>query len=116
VSLPELKSVAPGSWIFGNFDTWIGHWEKNRAWEELGRARVRFEALKAHLSREVREKVEELFYQAEGSDWFWWLGEDHPSLQKGIFWNHFSSLVNRIARLLREESSFEGEKTCTPKM
>ncbi|MCX7668125.1 MAG: glycoside hydrolase family 57 protein, partial [Atribacterota bacterium] len=46
--LPELKNVSPGSWIFGNFDTWIGHWEKNRAWEELGRMRMRFEALRAH--------------------------------------------------------------------
>ncbi|MEN3185423.1 MAG: glycoside hydrolase family 57 protein [Atribacterota bacterium] len=112
--LPELKRVLPGSWIFGNFDTWIGHWEKNRAWEELGRMRMRFEALKMHLPRKVREMVEELFYQAEGSDWFWWLGEDHPSPQKSIFWDHFCSLITRIGRLLRDELSFEEEKMWTP--
>ncbi|MGC8777819.1 MAG: glycoside hydrolase family 57 protein, partial [Candidatus Caldatribacteriaceae bacterium] len=115
-SLPELGSVVPGSWIFGNFDTWIGHWEKNQAWEELGKMRVRFEAVRTHLPAEVRAKVEELFYQVEGSDWFWWLGEDHPSPQKGIFWGHFSSLIAQIARLLQGKSPVEEEGPCTPKM
>lgn len=106
----ELESVLPGSWIFGNFDTWIGHWEKNRAWEELGRMRMRFEALKMHLPLEVRGRVEELFYQVEGSDWFWWLGEDHPSPQKNIFWGHFCSLIARIGKLLQNGFSFKEEK------
>ena len=29
----KLDKIAPGSWIHGNFDTWSGHSEKNRAWE-----------------------------------------------------------------------------------
>ncbi|MGQ9472891.1 MAG: glycoside hydrolase family 57 protein [Candidatus Caldatribacteriaceae bacterium] len=103
--LSGLSFVAPGSWIFGNFDTWIGHEEKNRAWEELVNIRKQFEAVRDLLPLKVREEIEELFYQAEGSDWFWWLGEDHPSPQKGIFWNQFSSFLARIKRLLEKRTS-----------
>ncbi len=111
--LQEVHHLSPGSWIFGNFSTWIGHWEKNRAWEELGKVRSKFEELKDRIPQDVRMKIEEQLYQAEGSDWFWWLGEDHPSPQKGIFWDHFSGLVRRIAQTLEEVSTSKGEGTCT---
>ncbi|HHH18903.1 MAG TPA: glycoside hydrolase, partial [Campylobacterales bacterium] len=35
----RLSRVAPGSWIHGNFDTWSGHSEKNRAWELIFQTR-----------------------------------------------------------------------------
>ncbi|MBI3996716.1 MAG: hypothetical protein HY352_03570, partial [Candidatus Omnitrophica bacterium] len=66
-SLPELFS---GSWIDGNFATWIGHPEKNVAWTYLAAAR---DAL-AHVSREDPKGA--LAWKslgiAEGSDWMWW--------------------------------------------
>ncbi len=70
-TLPRLH---PGSWIGGTFGTWIGHDEKNRAWETLARVR----ALGA--SRGGRA-----WLAAEGSDWWWWFGEDNPTLLAPLY-------------------------------
>ena len=71
IEAAELPRLHPGSWINSVFATWIGHPEKTRAWEVLKDVR---EAL-AHAGR---EQVPSLFL-AEGSDWFWWLGDDNPT-------------------------------------
>jgi len=68
----ELDRLASGSWIYGNFNTWIGDEEKNRAWEYL------FEAKRAYLSEKIKNQdIDEKFLLAECSDWFWWYGEEH---------------------------------------
>ncbi|MBI1746251.1 MAG: glycoside hydrolase [Acidobacteria bacterium] len=71
----ELGHLHPGSWIDGNFRTWIGHAEKNRAWELLCEARGFLESNK----KRANEKAWEAIFMAEGSDWFWWYGDDHAS-------------------------------------
>jgi hypothetical protein len=74
----RLGRFAPGSWIYGNFDTWAGHAEKNRAWQLLAGVRREVEDViksKGPLPDDVRE----VLLRAEGSDWFWWLGDDHPT-------------------------------------
>ncbi len=81
-SLPRLH---PGSWIGGTFATWIGHPEKSRAWEVLATVR---DALPS--SGEISTPM----LLAEGSDWFWWLGDDNPSalapLYDRIFRRHLA--------------------------
>jgi len=69
----SLSRVFPGSWIKQDFSTWIGSEEKNRAWGYL--AKVRRE-LEGRMTPEAYSEI----LAAEGSDWFWWYGEDHPSL------------------------------------
>ena len=64
-SLPKL---APGSWIYGTFDTWVGHPQKTRA--DYGRHA-------AELDEAQRAAALEHFLAAECSDWFWWYGDDH---------------------------------------
>ena len=76
-SLPELWS---GSWIDGNFATWIGHPEKNTAWEHLGRAR---EVI--GFCHPVHERAWRSLAAAEGSDWMWWFGDTHASAQAADF-------------------------------
>ncbi|MBC7217680.1 MAG: hypothetical protein H5U36_05935 [Candidatus Caldatribacterium sp.] len=98
--VPRLERLVPGSWIFGNFACWMGHPEKNWAWERLFEVRKEFEEKRERLSPEVRERVYELLLAAEGSDWFWWLGDDHPSPQKGIFVNHFLNLLEQAKHLM----------------
>ena len=85
-TLPKLEWLWPGSWINANFDTWIGHEEKNRAWEYLLTARQ--DLAKSGLKEpKPNAKVPkrntkawnafrawESLYAAEGSDWFWWYG------------------------------------------
>jgi alpha-amylase/alpha-mannosidase (GH57 family) len=80
---PALTDLHSGSWIDADFHIWIGHPEKNRAWELLARAR-RALTESGHTVESTPQAWEALF-AAEGSDWFWWLGDDHETPDKGVF-------------------------------
>lgn len=77
---PSLSRLHSGSWIDADFHVWAGHPEKNHAWDLLSRARAR---LAAHAG--APEAAWESLRRAEGSDWFWWLGEDHYTADKALF-------------------------------
>jgi hypothetical protein len=72
-----LARVVAGSWIYGNLATWIGHSEKNRAWELLASAREAIVA--ARGAPRWEDPAWRAILAAEGSDWFWWYGDDHPT-------------------------------------
>ena len=82
-----LGSLHSGSWISHNFRIWIGHPEENEAWEMLGRARDAVERAEPHAgavrgaqAREVDfNRARQSIHAAEGSDWFWWYGDDFTS-------------------------------------
>ena len=82
-SLPEVSS---GSWIGGNFATWIGHPEKNAAWVHLAAAR---DACGPPPGREDvsadRQAAWRSLGAAEGSDWMWWFGDTHFTAQADEF-------------------------------
>ena len=90
-SLPKLQWLWPGSWINADFDTWIGEDEENRAWEYLLTARNDLEqsgikapdptalAPKKGTTDWFAYKAWESMYAAEGSDWFWWYGDDQTA-------------------------------------
>ena len=78
--LPALHS---GSWIDADFHIWIGHPEKNRAWDHVSRARRAL--LEADATPELAPRAWESIHAAEGSDWFWWFGEDHVSDDRATF-------------------------------
>jgi len=73
----ELKYLAPGSWINGSFDTWVGNSEKTRAWELIFLTKRDYEHHKNSLDEKVKSKIVDNFLEAECSDWFWWYGDDH---------------------------------------
>ena len=75
----ELSTLAAGSWIHGNFNTWVGHGEKTRAWELIYLTKRDYEHHKASLDEDTKNKISEHFLTAESSDWFWWYGDDHYS-------------------------------------
>ena len=85
-TLPRLH---PGSWINAIFATWIGHPEKTAAWKLLGKVR---DAL-------PNTDLPPSMLLAEGSDWFWWLGEDNPTalapLYDRIFRTHLADACNQ---------------------
>lgn len=91
-SLParKLKKLFSGSWIFSNLNTWIGHPEKNKGWEYLVLAKEAFEKNKAAVSEEKKESARFALSAAEGSDWFWWYGDD--------FYSHFSDDFDALFR------------------
>ncbi|MBU0720460.1 glycoside hydrolase [bacterium] len=72
-----LEHIAPGSWIHGEFNTWVGHNEKTRAWELIYMSKWDYEHHKQLLDESVKAKITEHFLAAECSDWFWWYGDDH---------------------------------------
>ena len=72
-----LPRVVAGSWIYRNLATWIGHPEKNRAWELLAAARHAVAAAGREPSWD--DPAWRAIYAAEGSDWLWWFGDDHPT-------------------------------------
>lgn len=101
-SLPsrELINLAPGSWINGSFDTWVGEREKTRAWELLFLTKKDYEHHKNSLSEDINAKITDNFLVAECSDWFWWYGSDHYtnfSLEfDTIFRKHLINIYNLI--------------------
>ncbi len=80
-----LRHIEPGSWINGNFDIWIGQEEDNRAWDLLHEARKTFDKKSGKLSPKQRTQAFREITIAEGSDWCWWYGDDHKSVQAPEF-------------------------------
>jgi alpha-amylase/alpha-mannosidase (GH57 family) len=74
-----LPSIFPGSWINGDFYIWIGHRDDHRAWDQLSDARAAFDQLADEVTPAARNRALEELLIAEGSDWFWWYGDDHSS-------------------------------------
>ncbi len=98
----DLFSLEPGSWIGGNFDIWIGHPEKNRAWELLYRTRNDYEKDRARLPKQIQDAILKEFLIAESSDWFWWFGDDHHTVEKGTFDALFRKHLINIYHLMEQ--------------
>jgi alpha-amylase/alpha-mannosidase (GH57 family) len=81
----SFTGLYTGSWINHNFAVWIGHEEDRKAWEMLARTRGYLESKGGHASDLAWEEL----YIAEGSDWFWWYGEDFSSANDEDFDNLF---------------------------
>ena len=105
-TLPHLFA---GSWINHNFAIWIGHEEDNTAWDLLHKTRAYLcerrglappaEFQTAGPSPAARQAWEEL-YIAEGSDWFWWFGDEHSSAQDALFDHLFRKHLQNAYTLL----------------
>ena len=76
-SARPLARVVAGSWIYANLATWVGHPEKNRAWELLTTTRDAIAAARGKPRWE--DPAWRMILAAEGSDWFWWYGDDHET-------------------------------------
>jgi alpha-amylase/alpha-mannosidase (GH57 family) len=73
----HLPALASGSWIHGDFNKWMGHPAKNKAWEYLAEAR-------SLLTEENAgdERLAKQMHILEGSDWFWWYGDKNKSFDE----------------------------------
>jgi alpha-amylase/alpha-mannosidase (GH57 family) len=90
--VPSLPRLHSGSWIDADFHIWIGHAEKNRAWDAVSRARQAL--LEAGVTRERAPAAWRALLRAEGSDWFWWFGDDHHTTDRAVFDRLFRDLVS----------------------
>jgi len=105
----KLGHLFPGSWIRHNFGIWIGHPECNRAWDLLHETR-RYLALTTEKGSKPTAQLDrawEELYIAEGSDWFWWFGDDHSCAQDGLFDRLFRKHLQNVYLVLDEQPPAE---------
>ncbi len=96
----NLSTVFPGSWINADFYIWMGHPDDHRAWGQLEEARKALESSPQGLSEEAMARAKEEILIAEGSDWFWWYGDDHSSDHDEEFDELFRRHVQNVYRSL----------------
>ncbi len=115
----KVYELFTGSWIDENasaagvdLGTWIGEDEENRGWELLGRARDFLD--QAGVTPETAPAAFEALYMAEGSDWFWWFGEDQDSGNDDEFDDLFRTHLKNIYRGLGVEPPAELDRRIVP--
>lgn len=74
-----MEALHTGSWINANFQIWIGHAEDRLAWSLLAEARSCWE--RAGRPAAARRHL----FAAEGSDWFWWYGDEFSTPVAHVF-------------------------------
>ncbi|MFH0936043.1 MAG: glycoside hydrolase family 57 protein [Candidatus Omnitrophota bacterium] len=95
----EIPALASGSWIFAEFGKWIGNPYKLRAWEWLAAARKELEQVN---NEEKLRSARKQIHIAEGSDWFWWYGEDPGGEFDRLFRMHLSNFYRIIEKNIPE--------------
>lgn len=80
----EDIDIVPGTWL-GNFSKWVGHPAKNLGWQRLAAARA------------ACGPCEEI-YIAEGSDWFWWAGDENRGEFDALFNGYLRKALHRRGR------------------
>jgi len=102
-----LAGIFPGSWIDANFYIWIGHADDQRAWGQLADARAALEAPAPGVGDTARAQAREEVLVAEGSDWFWWYGDDHSSPDDlafdDLFRRHLRNAYTILQRAVPDE-------------
>ncbi len=108
-----------GSWIDESgsapgvdLGTWIGEPEENLAWELLGSARDFL--TRAGATPESAPAAFLALYMAEGSDWFWWFGDDQDSGRDEEFDDLFRTHLKNVYRSLGAEPPRELEVHIVP--
>ncbi len=104
----KLSWIFPGSWINHNFRIWIGHQEDNTAWDFISEARDALSAFELEagkgpddpLLKKKTAEAWEALYAAQGSDWFWWYGDDHSSMLDEHFDSLFRLHIRKIYNLI----------------
>jgi alpha-amylase/alpha-mannosidase (GH57 family) len=96
-----LNGIFPGSWIDANFYIWIGHADDRRAWDQLAAARQMYDAAR-DADPVAREAARQEILIAEGSDWFWWYGDDHSSDHDAEFDDLFRRHLRNAYQLLAQ--------------
>ncbi len=98
----NLTGIFPGSWIGANFNIWIGHSEDQKAWQVIKRLREKL------LEKNITDdKIWERFYILEGSDWFWWFGDEFFSVATEIFDQLFRENAIWLYKKIGEEPPHE---------
>ena len=98
----QLGRLHTGSWINADLKIWAGHVEDNDAWDRLRETRsfLTREEQAAKAPPEALQKAWDGIYAAEGSDWFWWYGDEFETDHKAVFDGLFRTHLANVYRLL----------------
>ena len=97
----ELHALVAGSWVYGDFTTWMGDPAKNRGWDWLCAAKAAFDAAVEMLPEDEAETAEALLKSCESSDWFWWFGDYNPADAVASFDRVYRQKLKRLYQTLR---------------
>ena len=97
-----LERIVAGSWVNGDFSTWIGSPEKNHAWDLLCSAKQNFDLVVAsgRLSQAQCNAALRQLAVCEASDWFWWPGPHNPQHTVEAFDELYRENLSSLYRLL----------------
>jgi len=87
----KIKHLCAGSWIYANFNKWMNNPSKARAWEWLLEARKELDKKGAAIPEVKKALAWKQIYILEGSDWFWWYGEDPDGSFDRLFRLHLQN-------------------------
>lgn len=98
-----LPSIVAGSWVYGNFSTWIGSRDKNCAWDLLCAAKTSYDQVMASgtLSADESAAAEQQLCSCESSDWCWWFGDYNPALSVASFDRLYRHNLRELYRLIK---------------
>jgi len=96
-----LPHLLAGSWVYGDFCTWIGDAAKNRGWDWLVAAKEVFDGAIGTLSPSEQDNAEALLKSCESSDWFWWFGDYNPADAVESFDRVYRQKLKRLYETLR---------------
>lgn len=104
---PRVYDLFCGSWIDEtgsvpgvDLGTWIGEPEENCGWQLLAQTREFLAQTRATPTSNPEAFA--ALYAAEGSDWFWWFGNDQDSDADANFDDYFRTHLKSIYRLLKQ--------------
>ncbi|MDR2877923.1 MAG: glycoside hydrolase [Chromatiales bacterium] len=97
-----LEKLVAGSWVYGNFSTWMGDKDKNQGWDLLCQAKAAYDRVIAEdrLDEVSRERALWQLAVCEGSDWCWWFGDYNPSDSVGDFERLYRLHLSNLYRFL----------------
>jgi alpha-amylase/alpha-mannosidase (GH57 family) len=101
----RIGRLVGGSWVYGNFSTWIGDEGKNRGWDMLVDAKHAYDqALATGVQPAERQQaLEAQLAVCEGSDWFWWFGDYNPAETVSDFERLYRLHLANLYQLLQRE-------------
>lgn len=118
--LERVHDLATASWIDEpgsaagvDLGTWIGEPAENRAWELLGQARDAVERARERGARV--ESALAAIHASEGSDWFWWFGEDQDSGNDQEFDDLFRRHLRQVYRSLERPAPRSLDEPLVPR-
>lgn len=96
----KLSTIHPGSWINRDFKLWINEPTKDMAWNYMLQARDDLKEFEKETDNEaLKLTARKELYIAQGSDWYWWLGEPNDSGQDEVFDYLFRRRLSNIYQL-----------------